>query len=56
MRLKRLKNINERLRLTDEEKEDIERRIKKEVICIRSLDSLVMLSDYLSIRKDWQLS
>ena len=53
-KLKKLKNINERLKLTEEEKKEIERRIEKEVQCLRCFDSLLLLKDYVDKRSQAQ--
>eukprot|EP00347_Sterkiella_histriomuscorum_P024212 403331923 len=48
--IKKLKNIGERLKLSEEEKQEIERRTRKEVQCIKCFEFLITLDSYLKIR------
>lgn len=51
-KLRKIKNINERLKLTEEEKEEIERRIKKENKVIRYFEKAIIIRDYMQQRID----
>jgi hypothetical protein len=51
-KIKKLKNMNEGLKLTEEEKVVIEKRINKELDLIKTFESALILYDYFKNRDD----
>ncbi len=49
-KLKKLRNINDRLKLTEEEKQEIERRTAKEAACIRQFEIALIIRNYMKAR------
>lgn len=49
-KLRKIKNINERLKLTEEEKAEVDRRVQKENLVVRCFEKAMILRDYMHQR------